>query len=539
MVEKNLLLVLTMLCVITILTMLSRKLRISYPIFLVIAGFLIALIPGLPRIRVTPDFIFLIFLPPILFAAAWNIPWADFWRLRRSISLLGFGLVFFTSTIIALLTHSLIPGFTLALGFVLGGIISPPDAVAATAVLRDLKVPRNVVSLLEGESLVNDASSLVVFRFALLAVTTGSFTMWDATKDFFLLAGMGTLIGLAIAAIIYVIHRYFPTTTAIDAALTLLAPFVMYLVAEEFHFSGVLAVVAGGLFLSYHAHDTLTFESRINVAGLWETLGFLLNGFIFILIGLQMPYIVNNFTKNTVKEALFYGLIVSLAVIIIRILWVYVVTGLRRSFHTFRKKSTELPTQKEVFLISWCGMRGVVSLAMALSIPFQLKEGVEFPYRNLILFITATVILVTLVFQGITISPIIRLLKIEDKLSARKRKMEEHFLGIRLAEVSLAFIDTNYQDDLEQYEPFRVVRNRYEHMITVAKRKVADGENGENMEEDAFMPRYREMLLELIDVRRRELVSFRLSSEFDEELLKSKEYELDLEEARLRNKENA
>jgi len=527
-----------MLFVITLLTMLSRKLKISYPIFLVIAGLLISVIPGVPRIRISPELVFLIFLPPILFSAAWNIPWADFRRLRRSISMLGFGLVFFTSTLIAYLSHSLIPGFTLALGFVLGGIISPPDAVAATAILKDQKIPHKVLSLLEGESLINDASSLVVFRFALLAVITGTFRIWDASKDFFLLAGVGIFIGLAIGGIIYLIHRYFPTTTEIDAALTLLAPFVMYLVAEEFHFSGVLSVVAGGLFLSYHAHDTLTYESRINMAGLWGTLSFLLNGFIFIIIGLQMPYIVNNFTENTVKEALVYGLIISIAVIIIRILWVYAVTTLRKVFRRWRHKEASLPTNKEMFLISWCGMRGVVSLAMAFSIPFYIKEGVEFPYRNLILFITFTVIIVTLVFQGLLISPLVRLLKIEDTEHEKKRKLEDDLLSIRLAEVSLVYIDANFKDDLSRNEPFRVVRNRYQRMIDTAKRKTSNRGQGHVELEDEFMPRYREMMMELIDVRRKELVSLRINSEFDEELIKEKEFELDLEEARLRNKES-
>ncbi|MFV0607510.1 MAG: Na+/H+ antiporter [Niabella sp.] len=538
MIERSLLLIISMLFIITLLTMLSKKLKISYPIFLVIAGLLISLVPGIPQIRITPDFVFLIFLPPILFSAAWNIPWADFWRLKRSISLLGFGLVFFTSIIIAYLSHSLIPGFTLALGFVLGGIISPPDAVAATSVLKDLKIPRNVVSLLEGESLVNDASSLVVFRFALLAVTTGTFNFWNASKDFFLLAGGGILVGLVIAAVIYVIHRYFPTTTAIDAALTLLAPFVMYLVAEHFHFSGVLSVVAGGLFLSYHAHDTLTYESRINVAGLWETLGFLLNGFIFILIGLQMPYIVHNFTRNTVKEALLYGVIISIAVIIIRILWVYVVTHLRKAFKKMRKQEADLPTNKEMFLISWCGMRGVVSLAMAFSIPFYIADGIEFPYRNLILFITFTVIIITLVFQGLLISPLIKLLGIEDTEAAREIKKQEYFLRLQLAEASLAYINTNYTNELQDSEPFRVIRDRYEHIIAFTKRNVADDNEDKFNERSLMSTQYHQMLVELVAVRRRELVSLRLNKKFDEELIKEKEYELDLEEARLRNTKN-
>lgn len=533
MIERNLLLVLSLLFIITMLTMLSRKLKIAYPIFLVIAGLFISIIPGMPRIRINPDFVFLIFLPPILFSAAWNIPWADFWRMKRPISLLGFGLVFFTSTLIAILSHYLIPGFTLALGFVLGGIISPPDAVAASSVLKELKVPKKVVNLLEGESLVNDASSLVVYRFAIIAAASGVFNIWDATQSFFILASMGIIIGLAIAFIIYVIHKYFPTTTQIDAALTLIAPFVMYLVAEHFHVSGVLAVVAGGLFLSYHAHDTLTYESRLNVAGLWETLGFLLNGFIFILIGLQMPYIVSNFTKNTVKDALYYGVVISIAVIIIRVLWVYAVSWIRNMVK--RGKKGERFTGKETFLIAWCGMRGVVSLAMALAVPFFLKEDVEFPYRGLILFITFVVILITLVLQGFLIAPLIRWLKIEDT-GGRKNELEKHLLSIKLAEVSLAYIDTNYQKEIGENEPFQQVRNRYQHMIDVAKRKIDYDKKELREGEDHFMPRYREMLLDLIEIKRKELVTLRLAGTYDEELIKDKEFELDLEEARLRNK---
>lgn len=534
MVEKSLLLILSLMFIITMLTMLSRLLKISYPIFLVIAGLIISIIPGIPKIRIHPDLIFLIFLPPILFSAAWNIPWADFWRLKRSISLLGFGLVFFTSTLIAIISHSLIPGFTIALGFVLGGIISPPDAVAATAVLKDIRMPRNVITLLEGESLVNDASSLIVLRFALLATITGSFSFVEASQKFLIISVAGICIGLGIAFIIYIIHRYFPTTTVIDSALTLLAPYVMYMVAENWHFSGVLAVVCGGLFLSYHAHDTLTYESRLNVSGLWETLGFLLNGFIFILIGLQMPYIVRNFTQNTAKGALIYGLIISAAVIVIRIVWVYTVYGIRKMAKS-KNHSYEL-SSKETFLIAWCGMRGVVSLAAALAVPFYLKDDIEFPYRNLILFITFVVILVTLVIQGVTITPLIRLLKIED-VDHEKRKLQDHMIKMRLAEAVLSYIDSNYANDLHHNEPFQVLRNRYQRMIELSKRKF-DARHQRLIEsEDEFMPRYRQMLLELIDVRRKELVSYRLNGDFDEEMIKDKEFELDLEEARLRNKE--
>src|SRR5690242_10779951 len=210
MIQDNLLVILSLLFTISMLTMLSDKLRISYPILLVIGGLLISLIPGIPNISIGPDLVFLIFLPPLLYAAAWNTSWKDFWAMKRPISLLSFGLVIFTSSVVALVSNAIIPNFPIAYGFLLGGIISPPDAVAATSILQGLKIPKRVVTILEGESLVNDASSLIVFRFALAAILTGQFSFLDASKSFLAVASMGIIIGLAIGHVLYVIHRFLP-----------------------------------------------------------------------------------------------------------------------------------------------------------------------------------------------------------------------------------------------------------------------------------------------------------------------------------------
>lgn len=521
--------------------MLSRKLNIPHPIFLVIAGLFISLIPGIPTIRINPEFVFLIFLPPILFSAAWKIPWADFWGMRQSVSTLGFGLVFFTSIVIAYLSHALIPGFELALGFMLGGIISPPDAASATSILGRLRIPKSVVNLLEGESLVNDASSLIVFRFALAAVLTHSFSFWEATQSFFIVAGAGLLIGLAIAFLVNTILKYMPTTPNIDACLILIAPYVMYLSAEHWHFSGVLAVVAGGLFLSYRAHDTLTYASRLNLTGIWDIVGFLLNGFIFILIGLQMPSIVKNLTHNTVKEALYYGLIISAAVILIRFFWVYIVTWVRQKIAPTNPKNSFRPSNKEKFLIAWCGMRGVVSLASALSIPFYIAGEKEFPYRNLIMFITFVVIIVTLVGQGLAIPLIIRILKVEDGMNAKKLRVEDFALRTQLASISLKFLETHYANDIKEYEPFQLVRDRYATLVEHAKQhhkmEKLTPVTSENPREE-MMKRYDQMLLDIVDARRRALSGFKMDNSFSEELIREKERELDLEEARLRNNQS-
>lgn len=531
MIQDNLLLVISLLFGIAFLTMLSRKLGISYPILLVISGLVISLIPGIPSITLQPELVFLIFLPPLLYSAAWNTSWKDFWKWKRPISLLAFGLVIFTSAAVAFISNAIIPGFPLAYGFLLGGIISPPDAVAATSVLQGLKVPKRVVTVLEGESLVNDASSLIVFRFALAAILTGQFHFGQAAKDFALVVIMGIVIGVAIAAIVYLVHRFFPTTPSIDAAITLITPFIMYITAEHFHFSGVLSVVSGGLFLTYRSNDFFNYETRLHIAGIWDTLTFLLNGFVFILIGLQLQGIVKGLGDNSIGEAIGYAVIISLLTIVIRIIWVFPNAYLPRLLFKSIRQTEPNPGWRNVFLVAWSGMRGVVSLASALAIPLTLPGGEAFPHRNLILFITFVVILVTLVLQGLTLKPMIRILKIKGP-DEEKEKLQALALRIRLAESVLSYLDSNYSGELEQIDAYKRVRERYERMLEVTKKKL-DGEVED--ERNSFLPQYRQMLIELVHIRRRELNYSRHIGEFSEELIREREWELDLEEARLKN----
>ena len=530
MLQEQLLLVISLLFGIAMLTMLSDKLKISYPILLVISGLLISLIPGIPAITLHPDLVFLIFLPPLLYAAAWNTSWKDFWKLKRPISLLAFGLVFFTSAAVAIVSHAIIPDFSLALGFLLGGIISPPDAIAATSVLQGLKVPKRVTTILEGESLVNDASSLIVFRFALAAIVTGQFHLGTAAQNFALAAIMGIDIGVAIAFIVYYIHRFFPTTPAIDSAITLITPYIMYITAEHFHFSGVLSVVSGGLFLTYRSSELFTYESRISIGGFWETLIFLLNGFVFILIGLQLPLIVKGLGNYSVGEAIGYGVVISVLIIVIRIVWVYPAAFIPRILFKSIREKERRPDAKSIFLIGWSGMRGVVSLASALAVPLTLA-GNAFPHRNLILFITFIVILITLVLQGLSLKPIIRKLNIESN-DQEKEKLEALSLRIRLAESVLSYLDTNYPDQTQNHDTYKRVRDRYDRMIQITKRNL---ETNKEEVDGNFLPEYRQMLLELVHIRRRELNYVRHTGEFSEELIREREWELDLEEARLNN----
>jgi CPA1 family monovalent cation:H+ antiporter len=530
MLKDNLLLIVSLLFIISMLAMLSDKLRISYPIFLVLAGLGISLIPGIPIIQLDPDIVFIIFLPPLLYSAAWYTPWHEFWQMRRPIGMLGLGLVLCTALAIAWFSNWLIPDFSLALGFLLGGIISPPDAVAATSVLQNVRVPRPVVTILEGESLVNDASSLIIFRFALAAIFTGKFVFWQASVDFLLVIVMGIVIGLAIAHIAYAIHRWLPTTSSIDTAITLISPYLMYITAEHFHYSGVLAVVSGGLFLSFRSHDIFSYDSRLQSQSVWNVLIFLLNGVVFILIGLQLPGIIRGLGEYSLHAAIRYGLAISVVTIIIRLLWVYPGAYLPRILNRRIRKKERAPGWKSIFLIGWSGMRGVVSLASALAIPITLSSGEAFPHRNMILFITFCVILSTLVVQGLTLPLIIRWLKIRVEENKEEEKLS---IRLRLANIALDYIITQYPEESSTIEAFSRLKARYERMIAIADRQLRK-EGEEKSIPPSFLPRYRKLLLELVGIQRQELSRMRRENEYSEETLRNKETELDLEEARFR-----
>ncbi len=282
MIEDYVLIGIIVLFSVMMLVMLGQKLRIAYPIFLVIAGLIISLVPGIPHVMIEPDLVFLIFLPPILFEAAWFTSWQDFRKWKRTIFSMAFGLVFITSIVVALVSTAIIPGLTLALGFLLGGINSPPDAVAATSVLKQMKIPKKITSILEGESLINDASSLIVFKFALAAALTGQFVLSEAVGQFFIMAIGGTAVGLLLGWMFGGLLRIIPSNSNIDTIMTLLAPYVMYLAAEHFHFSGVLAVVAGGLLMSYNSYCYLSHTSRLQAGNVWSVLIFLMNTMIFL-----------------------------------------------------------------------------------------------------------------------------------------------------------------------------------------------------------------------------------------------------------------
>lgn len=533
MLQENLLLILLLLFAVSMLVMLGQKLRIAYPIFLVIGGLLISMIPGMPMITIDPELVFLIFLPPLLYEAAWYTSWHDFWKWKRSISLLAFGLVLFTSCIIAFVSQAMIPGFTLALGFLLGGIISPPDAVAASSMLKEVKVPKRVTTILGGESLVNDASSLIVFRFALAAVVSGTFVFQKAAGDFFMVTFMGILVGLAVAHVFYFIHRCFPTNSNIDTALTFMTPYFMYIAAEHFHFSGVMAVVSGGLFLSFRSHEILKYNSRLQSYGVWEMVVFILNGLVFILIGLQLPSVIGGMDGYSIGEAVKYSLIISLLTILIRICWVFPAAFLPRMLFRHVREKESAPSFKNLFVLSWAGMRGVVSLASALAIPLTLTNGDAFPQRNLILFITFFVILVTLVLQGLSLPLVIKWLKIEEAEELLPEAEQEAGIRLRLMKSALHTLNKKFKDEVETNELVENLKKSLESNIAIVAEQLECLVCDDLLNEE--VQQYNQVMVDLIQVQRDELVQLRRERVFEDNVLRKQVAQLDLDEAKINN----
>ncbi|NUY81466.1 Na+/H+ antiporter [Flavobacterium sp. MAH-1] len=444
---------LALLLAIVILIMTAKKIKVAYPVLLVLAGLGLSFLPGIPNLQIDHELIFVVFLPPLLYEAAWAISWKELWRWRRIIGSFAFVVVFFSALVVALIVNRCIPGFTLPLGFLLGGIVSPPDAVSAGSIMKFVRVPKRFSCILEGESLLNDASSLIIFRFALITVATGQFIWSDAIVSFGWMVIGGIGIGLAVAFAFKKFHKYLPTDANIDTVLSLVAPYVMYLSAEELHSSGVLATVSGGLFLSTHRHSFLSSTSRLREHSVWESLSFILNGLVFTLIGLELPEITRGLDHEGIGlgTAIGYGLLVTFVLVIGRMISAYsavIITLIARNFITVA--DSRHPGFKVPILLGWCGMRGVVSLAAALSIPVTLADGSPFPQRNLILFITFVVILITLVGQGLTLPYLIRKIDLPDMDHALTEEEEDHRIKTQLSAFTLAYLKEHYGEQLDR-----------------------------------------------------------------------------------------
>jgi len=517
-----------MVAAIVLLQMLANRLRVAYPILLVLAGLAVSFVPGLPRVHVDPDLIFFIFLPPLLFSAAWSISWKEMRRWYRIIGSFAFLVVFFTALSVAVVTSQFIPGFTLALGFLLGGIVSPPDAVSTAAITNFVRIPKTLSAILEGESLLNDASSLIIFRFALIAVGTGQFIWHEAALDFAWTVSGGVGIGLALGWLFVQAHKRLPTDAMSDIALTLIEPYFMYWAAEQMHGSGVLAVVSGGLFMANRQLLFLTSTSRVRGFSVWESFVFILNGIVFLLIGLELPDIVDGLRANgmPLSTAIGYGVLVTGVLVLARMISAYAATVATLIFRPSVAPRGRTPGQRWLLplVLGWTGMRGVVSLAAALAIPVALGDGSAFPYRNLILFITFVVILLTLVVQGLTLPVIIRRSRIfaivepQDPADTLERRIRR---GLR--EHTLRFLREHADRKLPEHEGVRDMLVHWEAKVEATP----TGPKTEPM---------RQVVFAMLESQRQHLVEVNRDPAIDEEIIRQELYLIDLEEERLRLK---
>lgn len=519
-----------LLLAVAVLALVARRLTIPYPILFVVGGLVIGLVPGLPKVRLNPDLVFLFILPPLLFPAALFTSWRDFRQNLRPISLLAIGLVLFTTVAVALLAHYFM-GLPLAAGFVLGAIISPPDAIAAAAIAERLHVPRRIVTILEGESLVNDATALVAYRFAVVAVATGSFSLAKAGGQFVLVSLGGIVLGLVVGWLAEQFHKRVDDAP-IEITVSLLTPFAAYLLAEQVGVSGVLAVVTAGLHLGWRLPELLSFQTRLRGGPVWEMVEFLLNGFVFILIGLQLPEVLGALSGNAIPlpRLIWYALLISVAVIVIRILWVFPATYLPRLLFPKVCRNDPLPQWRHVTIVAWTGMRGVVSLAAALALPLTKQDGSPFPGRDLILFLTFVVILATLVVQGLSLPPLIRWLGIKDDGSMAK---EEREARLKANQVALARLNQLAEHDPAQTDALQRLRIEYEDHI----RQVEGAEpEAAGTPLRRFSSEYERLSHEALEEERRTIIQLRNQNVISDEVLRRIQRDIDLAEARLQHR---
>ena len=500
---------------------LSRRARLPYPIALVIGGGLLGFLPGLPQLEFDPQFLLVLVLPPILYQAALLTSWRDFKANIRPIGLLAIGLVLVTTLAVGAALKLMIPDIPWAAAFVFGAIVSPPDAVAATAILSRLNMPRRIVTVLEGESLVNDASGLVIYKFAVAAVLTGVFSLADASVQFVAVSAGGIVFGLLIGWLFVKVHRHLGDPF-IEVLLSLSVPYTAYILAESVHASGVLAVVTAGIFRGRHSPTIVSAEMRILARSVWNITVFLLNSLIFILIGIELSAVVGRLASQTGLQLAGTAVVVSAVAVGVRFAWVYPAILAPRLLSARVRAAEPPPVPGELFVIGWCGMRGIVSLAAALALPLTVQSGEPFPYRDLIIFLTFTVILVTLVVQGLTLAPIIRQVNMGGDEDG-----EVELRRARLAMGAAALAEIDRRVDEHTVEEGLAVRIRAEFADRMAPALSPTAEL------DRSILHARELRLNAVRAERAELIRLWREGRVSDDVLHQLEEELDYEESRL------
>lgn len=527
-IELHVIFAIILVLIICVLTVLARKIKVAYPILLVVAGLALSFVPAVPMIHIRPELIFIIFLPPLLFDAATSVSLKEIYRWRRIISSFAFVVVFITACAVAFVANHFIPGFSIALGFLLGGIVSPPDAVSAEAIMKFVKMPNRLTSVLQGESLFNDASSLIIMKFALIAIGTGQFVWYQAAGSFIWMIVGGVGVGFLIAWLFIKIRARLRNDVQIAVVLTLVAPYVMYLLAEEIDGSGVIAVVTGGLVMTNHPSSSEFSSARLSASSVWGNLGFLLNGIVFLLIGLELPDIVSNIKADGISlvSATWYGVLITAVLMVVRLICAYgamFFTVIMGKFITVADPNYY--GMRGPFILGWTGMRGVVSLAAALSIPLTITDqGWPFPERSLIIYITFIVILLTLVVQGLTLPIIVKHTTFPDFHDHIPLSDAEEIIRKGMAQTSLDYLNEHH-DEVSNCDN-RVLTGMIRHWE-------------QQTSEDNAKPLYKtvgKVYIQILDAQREYLYKLnRERTDIDEDVIRRFVHRIDLEQERMKS----
>jgi CPA1 family monovalent cation:H+ antiporter len=520
------LVLLTLLVAVAAMLALAPTLHVPYPILLVVGGVALGFVPGMPEVELPPDLVLVAVLPPLLYAGTFFTSLHELKVNVRPIGLLAVGLVVVTMVVVALVAHAVVDELSWASAFVLGAIVSPTDPVAATAIARRFGVPRRLVAIIEGESLINDGTALVAYRFAVAAVVTGAFSVWEAGLTFVVSAAGGIAVGLGVGWIVRRVRRRLHNPP-IEITLALLSGYFAYLPAELLHVSAVLAAVTVGIYMGAHTSELTTAQTRVQGDAVWEIVVFLLNALLFVLIGLQLPVILDELSGEPPGTLLAYGALVSATVIGVRIAWVFPATYLpRRLSRRIRERDPSPPWQYPAF-ISWAGMRGAVSLAAALALPATTDQDAAFPGRSLILYLAFCVIVATLVGQGLTMPLVIRLLGLETDGRAERQEVKAR---IEAAEAALARLEELATENWVRDDTAERIRGLY----TFRRNRFAarlDGEGDGAIEERSAA--YQRLVRELLDAERRALDELSRQGRITAEVAQRVGRDLDLEDLRL------
>jgi monovalent cation/hydrogen antiporter len=501
----------------------AKWLKLPYPIVLVIAGLGISLVPSLPRIPLNPDLVFIGVLPPLLFSAAFTTSWHEFRYNLVSICLLAFGLVGFTVAGVAFMAHMLLPEFDWRLGLVLGAVVAPTDAIAATAIGKRLGLPKQIIDILEGESLINDASGLLALQLATSFIVDGKMpSLIGGIGELIYLPAVGILMGLLVGKLVHVTGRKLDDAP-IEVTMTLVSPYVAYLSAEAIHGSGVLAAVAAGLYLGQKGSSLFSSVSRIESKSFWNTFTFVLNSLVFLMIGLQLPYILAESRSIPTRILIIDAAEFVVGVILLRLVWVYPGAYVAYLIRRHLQNQPEEPLGSgSVFVIGWTGMRGVIALAAAIALPQSIGNGSPFPQRNVIIFLTFCVIFVTLVVQGLSLPAIIRSLGLSQKPT---RNPEERQARRKMARAALDQLNAMKEKLSGFPEVYADVRRYYERRLAFAQEE--DGDNSDPNGKE-YQRVYHSVANALRGVERKTAIEMYRRREIPDSVLHILERELDL-----------